>query len=70
MPDEPKAERTCVDCGTLSPAGIPSHTLISKLHGWRLIRAKGANGEMKLEWRCSPCWKSFRARKQADGSKG
>jgi hypothetical protein len=63
MIEEPKAQRVCCDCGTVSPAAHTSHTLISKQHGWRLIRALTANGEMRLEWRCPPCWKAYRAKK-------
>jgi hypothetical protein len=62
MSKQTKESRQCVDCGIPAPPADTSHTLISKQHGWRLTRARGAEGEVKLEWRCPACWKNYRAR--------
>lgn len=52
----------CLDCGRLSPPTESGYTLISKEFGWRLTRAKAADGSFTLEWRCPGCWRKYKAK--------
>jgi hypothetical protein len=52
---------SCVDCKTTPPETNTQTTLVSKL-GWRVIRAKQADGSTVVEWRCATCWLKRKAK--------
>jgi hypothetical protein len=45
-----------MDCGRESPETDTDYTLISSKHAWRLIKQKGPDGSVRVEWRCPSCW--------------
>jgi hypothetical protein len=55
--------RTCTDCEATSPETQTQYTLIAK-HGWRVVRTHGV-GHAGFEWRCPPCWISYKSRQPA-----
>jgi hypothetical protein len=50
----------CCDCGIDSPRVRAGDTLLSVMHGWRLLRRPAGNGEHVFEWRCSSCWQHYK----------
>jgi hypothetical protein len=56
----PVAPRICVDCGATAPVTNTAHTLISREHGWRLLRKQAPDGRWVLQWRCASCWQRFK----------
>jgi hypothetical protein len=52
--------KTCVGCQATPPLFGEDTTLLS-LRGWRLTRAKAADGSNFMEWRCPGCWSKFRS---------
>jgi hypothetical protein len=64
---ESQRQKSCVDCGTLSPPTDESFTMISSRFGWRLTRGVSSSGEPIVEWRCPSCWARLKGR--ADPSK-
>jgi hypothetical protein len=57
----PPERRVCTDCGATAPVTQTPHTLISRAHGWRLLRVPTPQGQWDLQWRCSPCWQKYKA---------
>ena len=55
--DERDAQRTCAACARSAPHTETAHTLISKVHGWRLTRSGGV-GRPAFQWFCPSCWKA------------
>jgi hypothetical protein len=51
--------QACADCAILSPEVNTNYTLIEA--GWRLTRARAADGTLVPEWRCPACWRVFRS---------
>ncbi|MGH7437976.1 MAG: hypothetical protein ACRENE_20030 [Polyangiaceae bacterium] len=56
---------TCIACHELSPETETDYTLIGAKFGWRLTRAKAADGSLLLAWRCPSCWNEYK-RAQAE----
>lgn len=52
----------CRGCGIQAPPGAGNHTLISKRHGWRLMRETDARGVLDFVWRCPACWHEHKER--------
>jgi hypothetical protein len=55
----------CVDCHRVAPQTNSEHTLISASFGWRLARAKAADGSATVVWRCPTCWRQYKATSKA-----
>ena len=58
---QPASCRQCVDCGGQAPKTTTAHTLISSKHGWRLSRARVAEG-YTFQWLCPKCWAVHKTR--------
>jgi hypothetical protein len=52
---------SCVDCHRVAPETNTAHTLLSASFGWRLSRAKTADGGASVVWRCPACWRQHKA---------
>ena len=52
--------KVCIECGTVAPPTDENNTLITMQHGWRLTRSFDTKGRAHMEWRCSPCWATYR----------
>ena len=55
----------CVDCRRPPPPTNTNYTLISSQYGWRLIRRRTEEWDVRAEWRCPPCWKVYREKQRA-----
>jgi hypothetical protein len=54
-------QKSCADCGAVTPDEVGDYTLISARFGWRLARETDSSGCLRLSWRCPSCWERRKA---------
>lgn len=57
----------CKECGTEAPLQASDMTIAAMPQGWRVTRARNAEGLFEAAMYCPACWQAMRARKQAQG---
>jgi hypothetical protein len=53
----------CIACGATAPTLGDDTTLLSQ-RGWRVTKEVNPQGGIFLNWRCPPCWKRHREKKE------